>query len=55
MVQVDQEQTTQARRESKMDAMGTCTYVKGRPSVLHSSNCINMFLASCQHARQLTF
>ena len=32
MVQINQEETRQARRESKMDAMGTCTYVKGRLS-----------------------
>ncbi|KAG0611647.1 hypothetical protein M758_7G155000 [Ceratodon purpureus] len=30
MVQIDQEQSIQARRESRMDAMGTCTYVKVR-------------------------
>ncbi|KAG0560151.1 hypothetical protein KC19_10G157400 [Ceratodon purpureus] len=30
LVQINHEQTIQARRESKMDSMGTCTYVKVR-------------------------
>lgn len=30
LAQVEVEHQLQSRRESKMDAMGTCTYVKGK-------------------------